>query len=60
MWLKEYTTALIKHQWGINMSKFEGMQLTGGVTVNSRQMIDDALTEIEKLEEKLRLEYELQ
>lgn len=59
MWLKEYTTALIKHQWGINMSKFEGMQLPGGVTVNSRQMIDDANAEIEKLEEKLRLEFEL-
>lgn len=59
MWLKEYTTALIKQQWGMNMSKFEGMQLPGGVTISGRQMYDDAVTEIEKLEEKLRLEQEL-
>lgn len=59
MWLKEYTTALIKQQWGMNMIKFEGMQLPGGVTVNGRQMFDDANAEIEKLEEKLRLEFEL-
>ena len=59
MWLKEYTTALIKQQWGMNMSKFEGMQLPGGVTISGRQMYDDAVTEIERLEEKLRLEQEL-
>ena len=59
MFMKEYTTALIKQQWGLNMSKFEGMQLPGGVTINGRQLYDDAVTEIEKLEEKLRLEQEL-
>lgn len=59
MFIKDYTTQLIKQQWGMNMSKFEGMQLPGGVTVNGRQMYDDATAEIEKLEEKLRLEQEL-
>ena len=59
MFLKNYTTALIKQQWGLNMSKFEGMQLPGGVIVSGRQMYDDATQELEKLEEKLRLEQEL-
>lgn len=59
MFMKEYTTALIKQQWGMNMMKFDGMQLPGGVTVNGRQMYEDALQEIERLEEKLRLEQEL-
>lgn len=59
MFIKNYTTALIKQQWGINMSKFEGMQLPGGVTVSGRQIYDDATTELEKLEEKLRVEQEL-
>lgn len=59
MFVKNYLTALIKQQWGINMSKFEGMQLPGGVTVNARQMLDDANSELEKLEEKLRIEQEL-
>jgi len=59
MFVKNYTTSLIKQQWGMNMSKFEGMQLPGGVTINGRQLYDDATSELERLEEKLRLEQEL-
>lgn len=59
MFIKNYVTALIKQQWGLNMSKFEGMQLPGGVTINGRQLYDDATVEIERLEEKMRLEQEL-
>ena len=59
MWLKEYTTSLIKQQWGQNLIKFEGMQLPGGVTLNGRQIYDDATTEIERLRETIRLEHEM-
>ena len=58
IWLKKYTTSLIKRQWGANMSKFDGMQLPGGVQINGAQLYTDALTEIEKLEEELRSTYE--
>jgi len=58
-WLKSYTTALIKRQWGANLIKFEGMQLPGGVQLNGRQIFEDALNDIERLEEKIRLEQEL-
>jgi len=58
-WLKEYATALIKQQWGQNLIKFEGMQLPGGVTLNGRQIYDDASNDIEKLRENIRLEHEL-
>lgn len=56
--IKDYTTQLIKQQWGMNMMKFEGMQLPGGVTMNGRQYYEDATAELERLEEKLRLENE--
>lgn len=59
IWLKEYTTALIKQQWGANLIKFEGMQLPGGVTMNGRQIFEDANNEIEKLDDKIRSDYEL-
>jgi hypothetical protein len=59
MWLKEYTTALIKQQWGMNLIKFEGMQLPGGVILNGRQLYDDATGEIQDLREKIRLEHEM-
>ena len=32
MFVKEYTTALIKQQWGTNLIKFDGMQLPGAVS----------------------------
>lgn len=57
--LKKYATALIKRQWGANLIKFEGMQLPGGVMLNGRQIFDDANQEIDKIEEDMRLEYEL-
>ena len=58
MFVKEYTTALIKQQWGMNLIKFEGMQLPGGVVLNGRQIYDDATGEIATLRENLRLEHE--
>ena len=58
MWLKEYATALIKQQWGMNLIKFEGVQLPGGVILNGRQLYDDATTEIENLRQRIREEHE--
>jgi hypothetical protein len=56
--LKKYTTALIKRQWGTNLLKFEGMVMPGGVTFNGRQLFDDANEELLKLEEECRLNWE--
>ena len=58
MLLKKYLTALIKRQWGLNLIKFEGMQLPGGVTLNGRQIYDDAIQDIEKIEETMQLTFE--
>ena len=57
-YLKKYATALVKKQWGQNLLKFEGMQMPGGVTFNGRQIYDDAIADIEKLEEEMRLNWE--
>lgn len=58
VFLKEYATALIKRQWGENLIKFEGMQLPGGVTLNGRQIIEDANQEIEVARQRLYNEYD--
>jgi hypothetical protein len=58
IWLKRYVTAQIKKQWGSNMSKFEGVQLPGGVSLRGGEMVSEAREELEKLEEELRLTYE--
>lgn len=59
IFLKKYVTSLFKRQWGQNLIKFEGMQLPGGITLNGRQLYDDAVQELEKMEEELSLKYEL-
>lgn len=56
--LKKLTTAYIKKQWGNNMKKFGGMQLPGGIMMNGQQVYDEAVQEIEALEEKIRDTYE--
>jgi hypothetical protein len=59
LFLKKYLTSLFKKQWGANLIKFEGLQLPGGVTLNGRQLYDDAQQEIEKIEEDMQLRYSL-
>ena len=59
MFLKRYNTALMKQQWGQNLIKFEGLQLPGGVTMNGRQMYDDAKEELDVIGEQMQLRYEL-
>ena len=59
IYLKRYVTALIKRQWGANLSKFEGVQMLGGVTLNGAKLFEEAQADIEKLEEQIQLAYEL-
>jgi hypothetical protein len=59
MWLKKYATALVKYQWGENLSKFQGIALPGGVTLDASQMKQEAQEEIQRLEEESRLNHEM-
>lgn len=52
-WLKHYVTALFKKQWGQNLSKFSGMQLPGGVTIDGPGIYDEAVSQLKDLEEEL-------
>ena len=59
MYLKRYATALIKRQWGANLSKFNGVSMLGGVTMNGETIYSQAQEELEKLEEQIQLAFEL-
>jgi len=52
-------TALFKRQWGANLSKFGGVQMIGGVTLNGQEIFSQALGDIDKLEQEIRTSYEL-
>ena len=57
--LKPYATALIKRQWGQNMSKFQGVKLPGGIELNGREMYEDAEKELTRIREIMSNTYEL-
>ena len=57
--LKPYTVALMKRQWGQNLMKFTGVKLPGGVELNGRQMYDDAEKDLERIRERMIEMYEL-
>jgi hypothetical protein len=58
IWLKEYTTCLIKHQWGTNMRKFKEVPMVGGVKLSGQEILDEATVDKERLEARLRDTYE--
>ena len=57
--IKKYLTATSKKQWGQNLMKFQGVQLPGGVQLNGREIFEDGVRELERLEEKMPLQYEM-
>jgi hypothetical protein len=59
MFLKKYTCALIKQQWGTNLKKFQGVVLPGGITLDGKTIYDEATEEIRLIEEQVSLKYEL-
>jgi hypothetical protein len=58
MWLKDYATAKIKKQWGQNLTKFQNVQMPGGVTLNGEMIYNDAVEELKILDEQLRTTWE--
>lgn len=53
-WLQRYTIALLKRQWGTNLSKYNGITLPGGVTLDGATMYTSASAEVQALEDELR------
>ena len=57
--LKKYTAALLKKQWGQNLIKFNGVKLPGGVELNGREIYEDGVKELEVIREMMSNTYEL-
>jgi hypothetical protein len=48
--LQRHACALLKQQWGTNLTKFSSLPLPGGITFNAQKMYDDATREREEIE----------
>ena len=56
--VKRYFVALMKKQWGMNLIKFRGTKLPGGIELNGREIYDDGVREIEELRSRMMMDYE--
>jgi len=54
LWLKEYTTQLVKKQWGENLKKYGNYTLPGGMIINGQIIYQEAIDDIARLEAQLR------
>jgi len=52
-WFKRYVTALFKRQWAVNIKKFTGIQLPGGVTIDGDKLYLEAISEIKELHDEM-------
>ena len=57
--IKRYVTALMKRQWGMNLIKYNNVQLPGGITLNGRQIWEDGDAEVKDLEARMLTDYSL-
>ena len=57
--VKRYLTALIKRQWGRNLSKFRGVKLPGGIELNGGEILQQAEQELSEIKSRMSMEYEL-
>lgn len=53
-WIKRYVIAMFKKQWAVNIKKFSGIQLPGGVTMDGDKLYQEAVDEIKELEDELQ------
>ena len=56
--VKRYFVALMKKQWGMNLIKFRGTKLPGGIELNGREIYDDGVRELEELRSRMMMDYE--
>ena len=58
-WLLQYGTCLIKQQWGVNLKKYDGMKMPGGIVFNGQRIYDEAAAERSQLEHEMLNSYSL-
>lgn len=55
-WLKEYWVNLVKYQWGSNMSKFQNVQLPGGITMNGETIKQEAAQALQQIRDRFAMD----
>ena len=53
IWIKKYMETIMQLQWAKNLSKFDGVKLPGGITINWRDLRTEAVGDKKELEKEL-------
>jgi hypothetical protein len=56
--VKDLSVAYAKFQWGTNLSKFEGVQLPGGVTLNGMNILTQAQSELDTIKAEFIMKHQ--
>ena len=57
MFLKQLATSYVQLAWGRVLTKYQSVQLPGGITMNGDQIYNDAKSEIAEIKERFMLDY---
>ena len=57
MWLKEFATALTKALWGRNLTKYQQVQLPGGIVINGERILTDAQSELQQIKDRFAMDW---
>ena len=57
MWLKEFATALVKRQWGMNLTKYQQVSLPGGINLNGERILSDAQRELDTIRQRFAMDW---
>ena len=57
--LKKYIVALVRWQWGVNLSKYSGIKLPGDIILDGQSMMKDSWQQKEDIEKEIILKGEL-
>lgn len=57
LFLKRLATAYVQLAWGRVLSKYQQVQLPGGITMNGEQILNDAKDEITNIQERFAYDY---
>jgi hypothetical protein len=57
MWLKEYAVALVQLAWGRNLTKYNQVQMPGGITLNGEAIKQEAMENIKILRDRFSMDW---
>ena len=57
LWMKKYATALVRCQWGRNLTKFQQVNLPGGITMNGDQILQQGREDVKELETRFAMDW---